>query len=268
MNKCIYVVFLLILSCSKNILTTDASSNNDDAFYQQALDYLNQKKYDEAILVISTKISVQNQMTPSVRELLASNYAGKCGLEFIPYIDKLSTANTGSALRVMMEPFINSVVDPSFCKQALATIDLIGTTSNRTVNQNFFASVVGMVLLGTSLRSYADINPILGDGVADVDICAAVTDQQIDDMIIGFGYFNLNFSSVSSQTIGNYTNSMFGPIGATCAAVAGASCTITDPTQITPFLRLAFRDLVNTQEYRIGNFATGGNQLLIPGSCP
>jgi hypothetical protein len=264
----LFFLTLLITSCDKNILSTESSQDSDDQYYSEALNLLNGQNYEESILILTTKISAEARATVKVRQLLASGYAGKCGLNFIDYTSRLSNASSGSALMIMMTPFVQRDAFPDFCKQAIDVMEQIGSTETRTVNQNIFSSILGMVLLGTSLRSSADQSPLLGDGTADVDICAGVTDEQIDNMIIGFGYFSKNFSSVSSSMIGSHSTQVMTEINSTCQTVAGTSCQITNSSQITPSLRSAFRDLVNTLEYGIGSYVTGGNQVLVLNSCP
>ena len=255
-------------SCSRNVLT-DASSKTTDADYllfaQQAL---NSEKYDEAIQIITQKMSLDAQNQVQAREVLASSYAGKCGLNFIEYTQALSQQTTGSAFKIMMMPFVGKTVSPQNCRTSLDTMELIGPTAGRTQNQNAFVAIVGMVLIGSASRGYADISPALGDGTADVNICSGVTDAQMDDIIIGFGFMSKNFSALSSSLIGGTSQTTLNQVINTCSTVAGETCQITDPTKITVSVRNTVRDLMNTQEYGIGTYSTGGNDLLLPGACP
>lgn len=269
--RLIFVIITLSVagfSCSRNILT-DASSKTTDADYLLlAKQALNAEKYDEAILFITQKMTAGGQSQVESREVLASSYAGKCGLNFINYTNALSQQATGSAFKILMMPFVGKAVSPQDCKTSLNTMELIGSTSERTQNQNIFVAVVGMVLIGSASRGYADLNPSLGDGTADVNICTGVTDTQIDDIIIGFGFMSKNFSALSSSLIGAASQSTLNQVINTCTTVAGETCQITDPAQITVNVRNTVRDLMNTQEYGIGGYMTGGNDLLLPGSCP
>lgn len=270
MKKIIFIFTMLIFSCSQNILQDMSSIDPDQKYYDLAMESLNAEKFDEAISIVNTQITTNGQTQSKVRELLASAYAGKCGLNFVDYTQKLSQQSSGSAFSILMKPFIQVAVDPASCRLALQTMDLIGDTSVRTPNQNLFTSITGMVLLGSALRSYADTTPSsLGDGVVDVNLCTGLTDPQMDDIIIGFGYFNKNFSAVGESMIGSGSSSALIGISSICTNALGASaCDITDPTDITPLLRDSFRDLVNTSEYGIGPYVTGGNALMIPMSCP
>ncbi len=267
MKKLITIIFFLT-SCSGNLFQELSSKTGDDDYILEAQEYLNNEDFDSAILILTTKVSAEGQLTVKAREVLASSYAGKCGLNFIEYTDSLAASTTGSAFAVLMAPFIGKEVAPQYCRNALDTMQLIGTSSTRTLNQNAFTSIVGMVLIGTALRGYADLAPALGDGTADVNICSGMTDDQIDDVVLGFGFMSENFSAVSSTLIGGSSSSSLDDVIDTCTSVAGASCQITDASNITPMIRDTVRDLVNTTEYGIGLFATGGNDLLIPVACP
>lgn len=244
-------------------------TNPDDDYYSDAMDSLNLQDYDSAISIVTTQISADGQTTVRVRDLLSSAYAGKCGLNFLDYTAKLAQLNNGSALNMMMSPFVQATMaDPSFCRLALETLELIGPTETRTNNQNIFASITGMVLVGTALRTSADLAPALGDGVADVNLCTGLTDAQIDDVIIGFGYFNTNFSAVGDSIIGAGSSASFGQISDACTMVPGSVCNVISASDITPALRDFYRDVINTQDYGLGNFSTGGDPMLIPNSCP
>lgn len=268
MKKFIFLLIFLPLACSQNYLQDMSSISPDEENYEKAMDALNDESYDAAIAIVNNQITPVGQTVPKVRELLASAYAGKCGLNFLDYTKKLTEQTSGSAMSNLMMPFVQVAVDPPSCRTALETMELIGPTAARTNNQNIFTSITGMVLVGTALRGYADLAPVLGDGAADINLCTDFTDAQVDDIIIGFGFFNKNFSAVTSTMIGSYSSFALGDVVTMCNNAAGAAaCQITNPADITPAMRDTFRDLVNTQEYGIGAFITGGDPTTIPISC-
>jgi hypothetical protein len=269
MKKYIFIFLFFPLACSQNLLQDMSSSDPDEDYYSDGMVALNDESYDDVISIVNSKISVVGQAKPKVRELLASAYAGKCGLNFLDYTSKLSENTTGSAMSNLMQPFVQVAVDPVSCRMALSTMELIGPTEFRTNNQNVFTSILGMVQIGTALREYADTTPVLGDSNTDINLCSGFTDAQVDDIIIGFGFFSKNFSAVTSSVIGSYSNDSLGDVVSMCSDAAGAAaCQITNPADITPAMRESFRDLVNTQDYGIGAYVTGGDPLTVPGSCP
>lgn len=256
-----------LVGCSANFLKELADKNSDDAIIYDAQKAVNEQNYDSAIDLLTVKLSAAGQTKVLARETLASAYAGKCGLNFISFVDGLAAATAGSAFVLVSSPFVGFVVQPSFCLQSLQTLDLIGPTEARTLDQNAFASVVGMVLMGSSTRLYTDNNPTNGDGVQDaVDISCTLTDAQIDSVILGYGYMAKNFSALSTAQIGSSSSAAISNSISTCNAVAGSSCQITDPAAISNDLRKTMRDLLNTIEYGVGT-ANGSDPSLIPAAC-
>lgn len=268
MNKIILILLSsVIFSCSGNILSDVASKSNDEDYLYQAQQKINDEDFDGAIALITTKMSSSSQTHVTAREALASAYGGKCGLIFMNYVNALAAATTGSAMMILKTPFVGKAVDPTSCRLALTTMDQIGPATSRTLNQNFFTAILGMVLMGSALRGHIDNSPAIGDGTNDVNICTTVTNAQMDDIIIGFGYMSQNISSVSASVVGSGSLATLTGVTSTCQA-AGINCQITDPAIITAQIRNFFRDLTNTQQYGIGSFNTTGNDLLIPGACP
>lgn len=263
-----FFILILLTSCTGNLLQTLSSKSGDEDFIIEAQKALNAEDYDGAISIITTKVSGAGQITIPARETLASAYAGKCGLNFLDYTTALAAQSTGSPFRILMTPFVGITVSPSHCRTALSTMELIGTTQTRTANQNAFTSIVGMVLIGSALRAYADVAPADGDGIADISLCSGVTNTQMDDIIIGFGFMSKNFYAVSSSLVGSGASDGITDMIATCTLIAGSSCEVTDPTLITTQMRDTVRDFANTTEYGIGLYSTGGNDLLLPAACP
>ncbi len=260
-------ILVFFQSCSLNIFSELAGKNSDDSLLFEAQAAVNAQNYDNAITIITQKVSSSGRVTVKAREILASGYAGKCGLNFIDYVTRLSQSVSGSTFVLVSSPFVGITVTPASCLTALQTLDLIGTFSQRTTSQNSFAAIVGMVLMGSATRQYTDDAPVNGDGSQDaVNISCTLTDAQMDNIILGYAYMSLNFAAVSSQ-IGNASSTTISDTIAACTALAGAACTNTDPAQITPQMRDTMRDLMNTVDYGVGT-ADGSNPLLIPAACP
>lgn len=258
------------LSSCNNAMSGLGSQTSDDYFIIEATKANNAQNFDGAINILTTKLSASGKATAQAKELLASAYAGKCGLNFINYTTALASSTTGTAFQIAMKPFIGVAVQPAYCLQSLQTMDTIGAPAQRTANENTFAAITGLVMMGASLRSYADPLPVAtnGDGVVDVNICTNITDNQMNDIIVGYGYFTTNFSYVPSSLIGT---SSFGSLTTSvnlCNSVSGAQCAETNKANVTAVTRAFMRDLINTVQYGIGPFSTGGNDANIPNSCP
>lgn len=268
MLKSVLIFLFLISGCSNNVLNELSNKTSDAALLFDAQTYVNNQQYQSAIDVITTRLSASGKISVGAREILASAYAGKCGLNFVDYTTKLAAAVSGSAFILVATPFVGVVVDPASCLQSLQTLDLIGTTANRTARQNSFAAIVGMVLMGSATRIYTDDIPVKGDGVQDaVNISCTLTDAQMDKVVLGYAYMAQNFTALSSAQIGSSSSATFSNSIAVCTNIAGAACTNTDPALITPQIRNTMRDLMNTIQYGVGTF-DASNPALIPAACP
>lgn len=262
-----FSIFTLLLSCSNNVLIEFGSKSSDAALLFDAQTAVNAQRYDDAITIITQKVSSSGRITSHAREILASGYAGKCGLNFLDYTTRLAAAVTGSTFVLVSAPFVGVVVDPASCLLSLQTLDLIGTNAQRTINQNAFAAIVGMVLMGTATRFYTDNIPVNGDGTQDaVDISCGLTDVQMDNIILGYAYMSQNFAALSTQ-IGASSSTTISASIATCTALAGAACSNTNPALITAPIRDTMRKLLNTVNYGVGT-KDGSTPILIQAACP
>lgn len=265
-------LFFWSTSCSQNLLSDVSSKSSDEYLFEEATKANNVQNYDSAITIITTQISSGGQQQVKTKELLASAYAGKCGLNFVNYADSFKNSVSTAPFKIMMTPFVGVATDVAYCKLALSKMDSIGASASRTSNQNTFVAILGLAMMGVSLRQYADQTPALGDGAADVNLCVAgVTDSQIEDVIIGFGYFSLNIAFVSASLLGSSSFTALNNLSALCVANAGVNCTTTDPSSLAPAARMAlvifFRNILNTAQYGIGTNDIAGDDANIANAC-
>ena len=263
-----FIIFIFSFGCSNNLLNELGNKNSDEALLFDAQTYVNAQQYQSAIDVITQRVSASARQSVEAREILASAYAGKCGLNFIDYTAGLAAATSGSAFTLVSAPFVGAAVDPASCLLSLQTLDLIGSNAARSDHQNAFAAVVGMVLMGSATRYYTDDTPVNGDGAQDaIDVSCTLTDAQIDNVILGYAYMAQNFTALSASQIGDSSSSTISDSITICNSIAGSTCTNTDPALITTPMRDTMKDLLNTVEYGIGT-ADGSTALLIPAACP
>ncbi|WP_409478006.1 hypothetical protein [Pseudobdellovibrio sp. HCB154] len=261
---------LFINSCGPNVLSGLGSQTSDEYYLEEATKANNSQNYDYALDVLLNKLSAGAQARASTKELLASAYAGKCGFNFVEYVTALAES-TGSPFNVVMQPFVQVAAAPEYCLLALQTIDTIGTPSQRTTNQNTFSAITGLVLMGISLRAYADKDGTdnNGDGLMDVDnmVCQAgqVSDDQMNDIIVGYGYFVTNFAYIGAM-LGNATSGLDDSISM-CTSIPTADCDVTDKNSVNSDTRDIMRRLLNTTNYGIGD-EQGDDAMEIAAACP
>lgn len=265
----ILTLFFLTIGCSQNVLNNLSSKTTDDAYLEEARKALNSKDYEKTIDILLNKISENRRAQSDVKELLASGYGGQCGLVFLEFIEHLKDQTAGSAFNIIMTAFVNVQIRPDRCLLALDVLESIGPPSQRSPNQNAFAATLGMTLMGTTLRNSADTTPSPGgDGVVDVNLCTGLSATDLDNVVLGFGHMSKNISYLTADQLGNSSENTLNQIADTCGSIAGISCQITSSADITDPIRDTVKDLMNTQEYGVGPFSTGGNDILIPGACP
>ncbi len=263
------LISLLQLSCSQNLFSDLGSKSTDEALFVEAQSAVNKQEYQFAIDIITLKMSSSFQLKTPSRQLLAGAYAGKCGLNFLSYVDSISHATSTSAFVLVSIPFVQRVSVPDSCLDALKVMEAIGPSTSRTVTQNAFAAIVGMSLMGTATRVYTDALPVNGDGTQDaVGISCTLTDAQINNVVLGFGFMVQNFPYLSTDQLGSSSTPLTDVINKCAALSGGASCNITNVADITTPIRDAFRRLMNTVEYGVGTVVTNGNPVAIATACP
>ncbi|AGH96206.1 hypothetical protein [Pseudobdellovibrio exovorus] len=268
------------LSSCTNVLGELGDANSDEALLYEAKAAVDNKKYQEAIDIITQRVSWEAQQSVQAKEILASGYAGRCGLHFVNYTQKLIavTSPTPSVFKMLASPFVydpqpvppdESVkhISPESCVLALQTLSAIDT---RTAKHNTFAAVLGMVLVGTATRLYTDNVPVGGDGITDflspsgsipTSTACELDNTQVDHVILGYGHMVENFQYLSVDQIGQGSSSTIQD----AINVCGGSCATTDPAQITGTMRFAMRSLMNTADYGVG---TANAQANPPEVCP
>ncbi len=265
----ITVLQLLQLSCSKNVLSELGSKSSDEALLVDAQSAINRQDYQFAIDLITLKMSLDYQQKVNTKQTLAGAYAGKCGLNFLNYLDSISHATTTSAFILVSLPFVGRISDPISCLAALNIMESIGPNASRTTSQNAFTALVGMALMGTATRVYTDNIPANGDGDQDaVGISCTLTDAQMNNVVLGFGFMAQNFSALSSTQLGAGATGLSSLIAKCSSASSGASCVVTSAAAVTSPIRDGLRRLMNTTEYGVGTIVSGGNPATIATACP
>lgn len=281
---CFLVVTLSLSSCT-NVLSEMGNANSDEALLFDAQEAVDKKRYQSAIDIVTQRVSPAGQQSVKAKEVLASGYAGRCGLNFIDYTQKLITpspdADPNRVFSLLSDPFIqNQNIHPDSCVLALQTIGSIGPLLQRTNGQNTRAAIVGMVLVGIATRLYTDNVPVGGDrttdflGTVPVDIdgngtivnfedssACHMTDPQIDQIILGFAYMAENFNYIASQIGGSVTT--IGSAIDLCDNL-GVTCFSTDPAAIDNNMRMAMKAIMNTADYGVGVAAAAD----FPRGCP
>lgn len=256
------VVSLLSLSCnpSSNILKEISAKTSDEAIYEDALKLVDASDYAAAIdKILSTSASFQTNT--AVRQTLAGAYAGKCGLNFLNFVDSLSDAS-GPPFNFLMTSFTDVAVSPSDCYTSQTTTEsTFGSTSSaRAQDTNFFMAVLGLVKIGTYLRNVADPDQ---NGLADTagfDSCSdtSITDADVIQVGTGLGLLLDNLAAISSS-MSSDSSSGFADLQTACALIDPNPCIITDPNSPnwTATSIKAMRSVIKSDSFGIEACALG-----------
>lgn len=270
--RVILTILLVVSTGCSNIFKQAANTETDEARLEEIRKLVNDQSWDEALAQLEA-LSTSQQAQVSTLETWASVYAGKCGLDFAAYFNALSQASLGGTtmFKYFMNAFTGVSVDPSSCDLAQAKIEQISTNpASRTAGQNLFMAILGMVKIGTYLRSIADINGTgnLGNGSADTpadggtyDSCnsAKLTDTQAAKVMTGVGLLVGNLTAVTTAISGGDLSSVLNSLSTVCSG----NCSKTDYTQVSAAEILLIRNILATGT---GN-PNAGQTLGIDNTC-
>jgi len=158
------------LSCTGANLYKDLAANktSDEALYVDAQKLLDSGDYTGAInKILATTSGFQAQSR--VKESLAGAYAGRCGMEFLPFVSRLTSTSSSSFYNLAMGGFVGiDTANYADCVVAETIVEGIGAIGARTQSQNLFLLVLEMAKFGNILRKDGDILPTaVGDGTTD-----------------------------------------------------------------------------------------------------
>lgn len=263
------LLFFVNISCS-NVFQQSAKKTTDEAYFEEARKAVDLTDYDAAISYFQL-MSPTFLARTSVREAYAGALAGKCGLNFLEFVETLSSASlTGSTLFLYaMSAWQGKVVSPDYCLQAEQQIKAIWASESQTSSQKFFMAILGLAKMGTYLRSKVDQDgpDNLGDGSPDAvfDACDAtdngaanLDDDEVGEVLTGLMLF-ITYITDFATSVGGDLSGSTAVVDGLCAAMAGPPlnlppeqipCTYTDWTGVDPADKAAIvavvRDMLAT----------------------
>ncbi|WP_413295131.1 hypothetical protein ACLSU7_08630 [Bdellovibrio sp. HCB185ZH] len=171
-------IFILIMtlsittSCgSENVLSEMSNKDTDEAYFIDAKNDLDDMEWDSTIDLITGKMSATYQARRDVKMILASAYAGKCGLLFFDLIQGMTNNSATEMFKYFMGIWGGKTVDPDSCELAIGVLQGIGTAAQRTANENLFLALLGVARIGTNLSAQLDSGDHNGAMDADATVC-------------------------------------------------------------------------------------------------
>lgn len=249
-GRCLVGVMVLVCtSCGGNMFEGMSGKTSHDAIVEEVKNLVNDQQFAEAVALIegSSGFVVTDR---GEKLLMASAYAGACGLTFADVFDSLSTAS-GSPMKFMMSAFTNRVLDPTKCFAAQQWIERIGNAGTRTVNENIAMFLVGFAKVGAFLRYRADTSATgIGDGTVDAtfDSCdnTKLPRSDVKQVVTGFGLMIENVAALGTMISGSLSGNITS-IGALCTGL-GLSCNVTNPSGISDADADDFRDAIKSDD--------------------
>ena len=258
-----------LLGCA-NIFKAVSDPNTDAALFYEAKRSIDLGDFNGAIQKIQA-MSAEGRAGREVLQTLAGAQAGACGMVFMKFMNKLSQGTGGATLfNFLMKGFTDTAVVPAQCSAAEATIKSIGATVDlRSADENMFLFVLSLVKIGSYIRYRADRDGANsnGDGTLDADFDPCIvsapadpapivgfTDDQMTEIITGFGLLLENAAAVSAVLSGNNSAlSSITTIGDACkTANGGVGCLFTNASDVTAAHRFLFRNILASQSQGLG----------------
>jgi len=242
------LLIVINLSCGGNLYEPMSNKTSHAAIIEEIKNLVNDLRFTEAITLIegSTNLVITDR---NEKMLMASAYAGACGLTFAEVFESLSTA-AGSPMYFAMSAFTSKVVDPPKCYTAQLWIERIGAAGVRSTSENIAMFLIGFAKVGTYLRYRADTDATtgIGDGVVDAgyDSCdnTDMPRNEIKQVLTGIGLMIENIAALGTNLSGDMSGEIT-DIETSCASV-GLTCEITDPTAISDADADFFRDAIKS----------------------
>lgn len=243
------------LSCSVNVLSTFADHNTDEAYLEDAKMLVNDGDYAGALGKISL-IKGSLAVDRATITLKASAHAGICGLRFLSFVKALGAMGTTRLFPFLLTQFkgaTSAKVDA--CQTASNLMESIGTTSQRTSDENMFLVLISFAKIGNLLSLYADSNQNgIPDNAADVgaayNACVETPRASRPTTPVAGDWFTndlrwlgsgitlaiTNISAVSSTV--DLGDAALTAVSSACANLATLNpaynfCAVTDPTAFT-----------------------------------
>lgn len=240
------VVALASTSCSVNILDPFAKDDTDFALFEEAKIELNKGSYSSAIELFG-QMSSKFLSEDDVVAYHASAYAGRCGLDFLNFLNVIQDISSSRLFLILMSAFTGGDTDTKDsqildCDSAISIIEAKWpTVSDRDDDGNLLHSFVLFAKIGKTFARWADEDATEGnDGALDSDFDACDTADMADEDTREWGAAMMkmlsSLAAVSSVSVGSDSITAINDICTTLASAVPATadlCNKTDPDDFT-----------------------------------
>lgn len=239
-----------LLGCS-NAFKEFAKTDSDAALLFEARKQMNDARWDEAITLMN-RMSAVARADRSTKAVMASAYAGRCGLNLIRLAEQLANSSGQNFLSLLLYTFrTSSGTSIADCQQAEALLLSISSDpAVRTDDENVMLAFIDFSKVGAILATYADTD---GDGTAEPTFDSCNTAHLPDAMLreIGTG-LTLAVGSLAASG-GSIGSALSTSVTSACSALAGINpsydfCSVTTPTGFSVDQVKALGGIVKTSD--------------------
>lgn len=179
------ISFSLLLACGQNAFLESAKKDTDPALLFEARKKMNTASWTEAIDLIN-QMSATGLAQRETKVVLASAYAGQCGLNLIRLADQIANSAGVNFFAVLLNSQRTATAASiTACQNAESTLASISAlASDRTTDENTMMAFIGFTKIGAVLATYADTDD---DGTADVGFDSCNTGELPDAMLREIG---------------------------------------------------------------------------------
>lgn len=224
-------------SCS-NVLSDLANKSTDPAkLYQAKLD-LNARLYTEAINGILS-MSTAGQAVSEVQVLLASAYAGRCGLDALTLVQNISKSSSSNLFAILFSGFAYSnLASVTDCRTARS---ILVAQSSLSVDGNLLLALVSLSTIGATLGSDYGKNQT-GSVDTGVGWCqtsqaaypalpapSPMSDSDVTDIFVNVAYALQGIAAAGNSVAGGTSTTLT----TFCATLPAGSCSRSDPSLYT-----------------------------------
>lgn len=240
-----------LVGCSQNAFLESAKRDTDSALLFEARKQMNSSNWSGAITSIGN-MSATGRAERATKAILASAYAGKCGLNLIRLADQISSSSSQNFFAILMSAFrgadATGIADCITAETTLRTISDVA--ADRTADENVMLAFIGFAKIGAILATYADTN---ADGTADPTFNSCNTAMLPDAMLreVGTGV-TLAVASLAASG-GSIGSSLSDTVSNACANLAGVDptlnfCAVTTASAFTVAQAKALGGLIKTTD--------------------
>jgi hypothetical protein len=231
-----------------NLFGDFGNNNSDDAIIFHATQQLDASNWSGAISTLGT-VSTGGQTQSNYKELLASAYAGRGGLNLISLSQDIQNApSTLTFFQLLMVSRTGATAaninDLITAEGIMQTIALNGV--NRTADENILMLFIEIAKLGSILSNIADTN---ADGILDptFDSCLDTSLPNADQIVTAISNI-IDSAQSSGSTVGA---SLINGISADCGKIPGV-CNVYQVANVTGPEEILAQTLVGETALGIG----------------